>query len=146
METLYPTLVLLDAGNQIREARALEDDRSIPVVDKDAMFDILVDLIHERQTAEKELFFAGQSIMDIKRRDESNMLGIHPCDEEDDPALPFALEVAALKINRIGRALLDQVRQLKLFEEGGYLNYEYHETIHDQTLVLRRKRGVLHGP
>ena len=134
-----PNKVVLDLTEHVKELRVWLSEPRMPTVGCDEALTVIFDAISERQTAVQELHHAKRAFVPLGR-----LLDEDPDDIEfadwnsyDMPDDPLVLDTVSMAINRIGHAILSELKQLNLFE-GGILNYEYDQTI-PHGVVLRRK-------
>lgn len=134
-----PKKVVVDLKEHVDELSVCLSDPRMPTVGLDEVMTVVFDAISERQTAAQELHHSTKAFIPMGRllEEDPDDLEFADWNSYDMPLDPLALDTVSMTINRIGHAILRELKQLQLFE-GGILNYEYDKTI-PHGVVLRRK-------
>lgn len=137
----YPKHVAVDLAPAAKELRALCDRQDIPQLGFDELMSCLFDAVSDKRSANTELHFLPKDVICSRLLVEENPDDLEYIDWNlfDYPADEVVFEEISKKLNQIGRTILRVVVDNRLFDEGGYLRYEYDKTIAGSTVVLRRK-------
>lgn len=126
-----PQNLIVDMGEEMITLCGMLENPNLPMIDKDALFDQLVEIVCCPTEAEQEIAAFKKQIFD------SDILLYWGPVEPDKETVTNVEKVTA----QIGRAAheLSQVIRSHGFVQDNYFNYEFHRNIHDQTLVFSRK-------
>lgn len=137
-----PQYIIIPTGERFRDLRAAVRCPSLPTIDFDAVLSAVIHAISHRQTFPMELEQLREDMVHGElltgrvssvREGSSFDMGI-----EDPSEDILSLEAIASLSVKLGHEISNSFENLKLYSDG-FLGYEYRETLHDQSLVCRRR-------